>query len=60
MKYDWLAALTLAQVGQDRQVRYGGAGEIDAAFKFRERSRALLYNAQWARQAMDLASQLGL
>jgi hypothetical protein len=60
VKYDWLAALTLAQVRQDRQYRYGGAGEIDPVFKFRERSRALLYNAQWARQAIELASRLGI
>jgi hypothetical protein len=60
VKYDWLAALTLAQVHQDRQYRYGGAGEIDPAFKFRERSRALLFNARWARQAIELASRLGL
>jgi hypothetical protein len=59
VKYDWLAAFTLAQVRQDRQYRYGGAGEIDAGFKFRERSRALLYNARWARNAIELASRLG-
>lgn len=60
VKYDWLAAFTLEQVGQERQFRYGGAGEIDASFKFRERSRALLYNCGWARQAIDLAAKLGL
>jgi thiamine kinase-like enzyme len=60
VKYDWLAPLTLAQVRQTRQYRYGGSGEIDPVFKFRERSRALLYNARWARQALDLADQLGL
>jgi hypothetical protein len=60
VKYDWLAPFTLAQVGQQRQYRYGGDGEIDAAFKFRERSHALLFNARWARQAIELASQLGL
>ena len=60
VKYDWLAPFTLAQVGQERQFRYGGEGEIDAAFKFRERSRALLFNSQWARKAIELASQLGL
>jgi hypothetical protein len=60
VKYDWMAAMTLAQVRQDRQYRYGGAGEIDPAFKFGERSRALLFNARWARQAIELASQLGL
>ena len=60
VKYDWLAALTLAQLQQDRQYRYGGAGEIDPQFKFRERSRALLFNARWARQAIELASRLGL
>ena len=59
VKYDWLAPLTLAQVRQERQYRYGGAGEIDPVFKFRERSRALLHNARWARQALELASQLG-
>ena len=26
VKYDWLAPFTLAQVGQERQFRYGGAG----------------------------------
>ena len=60
VKYDWLAAQTLAQVRQERQYRYGGTGEIDATFKFRERSRALLFNARWARQAIELASRLGL
>jgi hypothetical protein len=60
VKYDWLAPYTLAQVRQERQYRYGGGGEIDPAFKFRERSRALLFNSQWARQAIALASKLGL
>jgi hypothetical protein len=60
VKYDWLAASTLAQVGHDRQYRYGGGGEIDAVFKFRERSRVLLFTANWARRAIELADQLGL
>jgi hypothetical protein len=60
VKYDWMAAFTLAQVSQERQYRYGGGGEVDAGFKFRERSRALLFNAGWARQALDLADELGL
>lgn len=60
VKYDWLAPFTLGQVSQERQYRYGGAEEVDATFKFRERSRALLFNAQWARQAVDLAGRLGL
>ena len=60
VKYDWLAPFTLAQVGQDRQYRYGGDGEVDAIFKFRERSRALAFTAGWARQALELAEQLGL
>jgi hypothetical protein len=60
VKYDWLAPLTLAQLRQDRQYRYGGGGEIDALFKFRERSQALLFTAGWARRAVELADQLGL
>lgn len=60
VKYDWLAAHTLAQLREERQYRYGGEGEIDAAFRFRERGRALLFNSRWARQAIDLADQLGL
>jgi hypothetical protein len=60
VKYDWLAPFTLSQVGLERQYRFGGAGEIDPAVKFRERSRALLFNARWARQAIELASRLGL
>jgi Phosphotransferase enzyme family len=59
VKYDWLAPFTLGQVGQQRQYRYGGAGEIDPAVRFRERSCALLFNARWARQAIELASRLG-
>jgi hypothetical protein len=50
----------MAQLGQDRQHRYGGEGEIDGAFKFRERRQALLFVAGWAQQAIDLADQLGL
>lgn len=60
VKYDWLTPLTLAQLGQDRQYRYGGEDEIDPRFKFRERGQALLFVAHWARQAIDLADQLGL
>jgi hypothetical protein len=29
-------------------------------FRFRERSHALLFNSQWARQAIGLAGKLGL
>jgi hypothetical protein len=60
VKYDWLAPFTLGQVGQERQYRYGGAGEVDPVFKFRERGCALLFNARWARQAIELAGRLGL
>jgi len=59
VKYDWLATYTLAEVGQERQYRYGGVGEIDASFKFRERTQTLLYNAGWARKAIELADRLG-
>ena len=34
-------------------------GEVDAGFKFRERSQVLQFNARWARQALDLADELG-
>ena len=60
VKYDWLAPLTLAQMSEARQYRYGGGGEIDAGFRFRERGRALLHNAGWARAACELADDLGL
>jgi thiamine kinase-like enzyme len=60
VKYDWLTPFTLAQLNQRKQYRYGGGEEIDADFKFRERSHALLFNANWARQALELAEQLGL
>jgi hypothetical protein len=59
VKYDWLAPFTLAQVRQERQYRYGGGAEIDASFKFRERTRALLFNAGWAQKAIELAGRLG-
>jgi hypothetical protein len=60
VKYDWLGPLTLAQVGQEKQYRYGGGGEIDATFKFTERGRVLLNNSRWARQAIELADRLGI
>jgi hypothetical protein len=60
VKYDWMAPFTLAQAGQDRQYRYGGDGTIDGVFKFRERSRVLLFISGWARQALELAEQMGL
>jgi hypothetical protein len=60
VRYDWAAPFTLAQVSQERQHRYGGAGEIDATLRFRERSRALLYIACWAPKTIELASQLGI
>ena len=58
VKYDWLAPFTLAQAGLARQYRYGGGDEIDATFKFRERSLVLLFNSRWARQAIELADRL--
>ena len=33
VKYDWMAAFTLAQVFQQRQYRYGGGGEVDAGLQ---------------------------
>jgi hypothetical protein len=60
VKYDWLTPFTLGQVDQARQYRYGGGGEVDPTMKFRARSRVLLFNAQWARQAIELADQLGV
>ncbi len=60
VKYDWLAPLTLQQLNDEHQYSYGGAERIDAEFKFRERSRALLFNARWAQRAIELADQLGL
>jgi hypothetical protein len=60
VKYDWLAPFTLAQLRHERQYRYGGGGEIDATFRFRERSRTLLFSAGWARLALELAAELGL
>jgi len=60
VKYDWLTPFTLAGVRSDRQYRYGNTEEIDATYKFRERSRALLFNANWARQALELADRLSL
>ncbi len=60
VKYDWMAAFTLAQLRQPRQYRYGGGGEIDPAVKFSERSRVLLFTSRWARQAVELADSLGL
>lgn len=60
VKYDWLGPLTLAQLRQEKQYRYGGGGEIDATFKFSERSRVLLNNSRWARQAIELADRLGI
>lgn len=60
VKYDWMTPFTLSQVGQERQHTYGGGGEIDADFKFRERGRVLLFLSGWARQAIELADQLGI
>jgi hypothetical protein len=60
VKYDWLAALTLAQLRHDTQYRYGGEGEIDPVFKFRERAQGLHFLTNWARDAIELADELGL
>lgn len=60
VKYDWMTPFTLAHLSDERQFRYGGGGEIDAAYKFRERSEVLLFNANWARQALELADRIGL
>jgi hypothetical protein len=60
VKYDWMTPFTLAQARQERQYRYGGGGEIDARYKFSERSQVMLFIATRARQALELAQQLGL
>jgi hypothetical protein len=57
VKYDWLAPFMLSQVGKPRSA---GESQIDPIHRFRERSRALLFNARWARQAVELADRLGL
>jgi hypothetical protein len=59
VKYDWLAPFMLSQVWRPRRP-HTGKGEIDPIHRFRERSRALLFNAVWARQAVELADRLGL
>jgi hypothetical protein len=40
--------------------RKAAAIAIDPALGFRERTCALLYNARWARQALELANRFGL
>ena len=60
VKYDWLTPLMLANASAARHLRYGGMDEeIDATFRFRDRGAALLFNAQRAALALDLAEELG-
>jgi hypothetical protein len=60
VKYVWLTPLMLAQAANAVQHLYGGSGEIDAEFRFRERGEALLFNARRALAALDLAREVGL
>ena len=60
VKYDWLTPFMLASASAARQMTYGGAEEVDAAFRFRERGEVLLFNARRAILALDLASKLSL
>ena len=57
VKYDWLAPFMLAALGQATHYHYGGGPEIDPRFRFSERGQALLFNAERARQALDLAAE---
>jgi hypothetical protein len=59
VKYDWLTPLMLASAAATRQLKYGGTEEIDATVRFRERGAALLFNANRAVAALDLATRLG-
>ncbi|MCI0686960.1 MAG: phosphotransferase [Sporichthyaceae bacterium] len=59
VKYDWQTPSMLAAASAPVQLRYGGAGQIDADYRFRERGLALLHNARNARRALTLAEALG-
>jgi hypothetical protein len=60
VKYDWLTPFMLASASAVRQMKYGGTEDIDAAFRFRERGEALLFNARRAILALDLAARVSL
>jgi hypothetical protein len=60
VKYDWLTPWMLASARSERQLRYGGTEQIDATHRFSERGAALLHNAENARRALSLATELGL
>jgi hypothetical protein len=60
VKYDWQTPMMLAAASATRQFRYGGTEEIDADHRFWERGRALLHNANTARQAVALADEMGI
>jgi len=59
VKYDWLTPAMLAMATAERQLAYGGTVEVDAAYRFRERGAALLYNCQRGLDAVALAKRLG-
>jgi hypothetical protein len=58
VKYDWLTPAMLGSASARRQLRYGGAEEIDADYRFSERGLALLHNARNAYRALELARDL--
>ncbi|MFI7642158.1 hypothetical protein [Nonomuraea sp. NPDC049400] len=57
VKYDFLAPMMLAGVGQ-AQLDYGGARPVDAARRYRERGKALMFLMGWADEARRLAESL--
>lgn len=58
IKYDWLTPWMLSSASEQRQMRYGGAEEVDPDFRFRERGISLLDNALRARRAIRIAEEL--
>ncbi|GLW09983.1 hypothetical protein Misp01_51120 [Microtetraspora sp. NBRC 13810] len=60
VKYDWLTARSLESASADRHHDYGGEDTVEADASYAARAAGLALCARWAREAADLARDLGL
>lgn len=60
VKYDWLTVACLEHAEADEHLDYGRGTTVDAEARYAARAAGLALCARWAREAQELAGELGL
>ena len=60
VKYDWLGPATVIGAQAAEHLRYGGVETVDPVYKLSARAAGLVFLADWADKALELAEVVGL